>query len=258
MLTDSHVHLDLAEYAADLPLVLARSRAAGVRRWIVPAIDSTHWPHLLELHRQQPALYYALGLHPWFLQAEPESALLQLESLLRSSPEGLVAIGECGLDGAIEVPMTLQLHYLERQLQLACELDLPLILHCRRAHNELLALLGRHRPARGGVIHGFSGSRQQAEHYWALGFHLGVGGVITYERAQKSRKAIAAMPLAALLLETDGPTMPLNGYQGERNEPARVAQVLSALAQLRDEPEGELAAQIERNVARLFALPEFC
>lgn len=255
MLTDTHVHLDLEEYAADLPQVLARSRAAGVGRWIVPAIASAHWPQLRELHQQHPALYYALGLHPWFLQAEPETALAQLEQWLRAAPEGLVAVGECGLDGAIEVPMVRQQHYLERQLQLACELRLPLILHCRRAHNELLALLGRYRPPRGGVIHGFSGSRQQAEHYWALGFHLGVGGVITYERAQKSRRAIAAMPVAALLLETDGPTMPLSGYQGERNEPARVAQVLSALAQLRNEPEAELATQIEQNVARLFALP---
>lgn len=87
-------------------------------------------------------LYFALGLHPWFLAAEPESALVELATLLRLAPYGLVAIGECGLDGAIAVPMPLQLHYLERQLQLACELTLPLILHCRRAHNELLALLG--------------------------------------------------------------------------------------------------------------------
>ena len=255
MLTDTHVHLDQSEYAADLPQVLARSRAAGVTRWIVPAIASRDWAGLPGLAATHSGLYFALGLHPWFLDTEPESALVELATLLRLAPEGLVAIGECGLDGAIAVPMALQRHYLERQLQLACELKLPLILHCRRSHNELLALLGCYRPARGGVIHGFSGSRQQAEQYWALGFHLGVGGVITYERAQKSRRAIAALPLTALLLETDGPTMPLCGYQGERNEPARVAQVLAELVRLRCEPEAELAAQIERNVARLFALP---
>ena len=255
MLTDTHVHLDQIEYAADLPLVLARSRDAGVARWIVPAIASAQWSALPALHQQHSGLYYALGLHPWFLLAEEEAALEQLERWLASAPPGLVAIGECGLDARIEVPMDLQLRFLEAQLELAKQFTLPLILHSRGTHNELLALLGRYRPARGGVIHGFSGSRQQAEQYWALGFHLGVGGVITYERAQKSRRAIAALPLTALLLETDGPTMPLCGYQGERNEPARVAQVLAELARLRCEPEAELAAQIERNVARLFALP---
>ena len=252
MLTDTHVHLDQSEYAADLPQVLARSREAGVTRWIVPAIVSAQWAVLPELHQQHNGLFYALGLHPWFLLAEEEAALVQLERWLASAPPGLVAIGECGLDARIEVPMDLQLRFLQAQLELARAFNLPLILHSRGTHNELLALLSRYRPPAGGVIHAFSGSLQQAEQFWTLGFYLGVGGAITYERAAKTRRAFAAMPLEALLLETDGPTMPLAGYQGQRNEPGKVAQVLATLAELRGEPATQLADQIERNVDRLF------
>ena len=252
MLTDTHVHLDQSEYAADLPQVLARSREAGVTRWIVPAIASAQWAVLPELHQQHSGLFYALGLHPWFLLAEEEAALVQLERLLASAPPGLVAIGECGLDARIEVPMDLQLRFLQAQLELARAFNLPLILHSRGTHNELLALLSRYRPPAGGVIHAFSGSLAQAGQFWKLGFYLGVGGAITYERAAKTRRAFAAMPREALLLETDGPTMPLAGYQGQRNEPGKVAQVLATLAELRGEPATQLADQIERNVERLF------
>lgn len=252
MLTDTHVHLDQSEYAADLPQVLARSLDAGVTRWIVPAIASAQWAVLPELHQQHNGLYYALGLHPWFLLAEEKAALVQLERWLVSAPPGLVAIGECGLDARIQVPIALQMEYLLAQLELARAFNLPLILHSRGTHNELLALLSRYRPPAGGVIHAFSGSLQQAEQFWTLGFYLGVGGAITYERAAKTRRAVAAMPVEALLLETDGPTMPLAGYQGQRNEPAKVAQVLAILAELRGEEPKALGIRIEKNVEELF------
>ena len=252
MLTDTHVHLDLDEFAADLPEVLSRSRAQGVSRWIVPAIASAHWPRLAALHATIPGLSYALGLHPWFVGDEAESALETLEQRLRQRPAGLVAVGECGLDGAIEVPLARQLPWFEQQIQLADEYNLPLIVHCRRCYNEVLALLSRHRPRAGGVLHGFSGSRQQALQFWALGFYLGIGGVISYERAQKTRRAVVALPLEALLLETDSPSMPLAGYQGQRNEPARLVEVLQQLAEMRQQPVEALTTGLEANVERLF------
>lgn len=252
MLTDTHVHLDLDEFAADLPEVLRRSQALGVSRWIVPAIASAHWPRLAALHEAIPGLSYALGLHPWFVGDEAESALETLAQLVRQRPAGLVAVGECGMDGAIDIPLAQQLPWFERQIQLADECNLPLIVHCRRCYNEVLALLSRHRPRAGGVLHGFSGSRQQAQQFWELGFFLGIGGTITYERAQKTRRAVAALPLEALLLETDGPSMPLAGYQGERNEPARLIEVLQQLAALRQQPVEALTAGLEANVERLF------
>jgi TatD DNase family protein len=254
-LTDSHVHLDLDEFAADLPAVLAHSRAVGVMRWIVPAIASRHWDRLAALQAAQPGVFYALGLHPWFLADESPQALEVLARRLEARPEGLVAVGECGLDGAIEGSLAQQLPWFERQIQLACELNLPLIVHCRRCYNEVLALLSRYRPPAGGVLHGFAGSRQQAEQFWALGFRLGVGGVITYERAQKTRRAVAQLPVQALLLETDAPSMPLSGAQGMRNEPWRVTEVLTVLAQLRQQPVEELIPQLESNVESLFFRP---
>ncbi len=251
-LTDTHVHLGLPEYAADLGAVLARSREAGVARWIVPAIDSAGWAALPALHRQHAGLFYAFGLHPWFLAGEGEQVWARLEARLKQAPAGLVAIGECGLDALVTVPLARQLEMLERQLDLACRYRLPVILHSRRTHNELLALLVRYRLPRGAVLHAFTGSRQQGEQFMHAGCYLGIGGVITYPRADKTRKAVAGLPLARLLLETDGPTMPLSGRQGSRNEPAFLPEVLTELAALRRQPAAELAAALETNADRCF------
>nr|WP_321240251.1 TatD family hydrolase [uncultured Tolumonas sp.] len=255
MLTDSHIHLDLSEYADDLPQVLARSEAQGVSRWIVPAISSANWARLPVLHQQYPNLYYAFGLHPWFLSNETDHAFTELELLLQQRPVGLVAIGECGLDGAIEVPMSLQIAMLEKQLALASQYQLPVILHCRKAHNELLRIVKQFKLPRGGVWHAFSGSRQQAEQFIELGFMLGIGGVITYPRAEKTRKAVAKLPIENLLLETDGPTMPLFQRQGARNEPAYIPEVLMELAMLRQISPDMLGDAIERNVEKIFRIP---
>jgi TatD DNase family protein len=255
MLTDTHIHLDLPEFAVDLPHVLARSQAAGVNRWLVPAISSANWARLPVLHQQYPNLYYAFGLHPWFLLQETDAAFAALESYLQQPPAGLVAIGECGLDGAIDVPMSLQIPMLEKQLALASQYQLPVILHCRKAHNELLRIVKQFKLSRGGVWHAFSGSRQQAEQFIELGFMLGIGGVITYPRAEKTRKAVAKLPIESLLLETDGPTMPLFQRQGMRNEPAYIPEVLTELAVLRNMPPDLLRNAIERNVEKMFLIP---
>lgn len=252
MLTDTHIHLDLQEYADDLPQVVARSEAAGVNRWVVPAIGSSYWRALPVLHQQYPSLYYAFGLHPWFLAQENDSAIAELERLLQQRPVGLVAIGECGLDGAVDVPMSLQIDMLEKQLALASQYQLPVILHCRKAFNELLRIVKQFDLPRGGVWHAFSGSRQQAEQFIEMGFMLGIGGVITYERADKTRKAVAKLPAESLLLETDGPTMPLSGRQGERNEPAYLPEVLQELSLLRNTSQEELIRQIEFNSEKMF------
>ncbi len=252
MLTDTHIHLDLQEYADDLPQVVARSEAAGVDRWVVPAIGSSYWPALPALHQQYPGLYYAFGLHPWFLAQENDSSIAELERFLQQRPAGLVAIGECGLDGAIDVPMSLQIDMLEKQLVLASQYQLPVILHCRKAYNELLRIVKQYSLPRGGVWHAFSGSRQQAEQFIELGFMLGIGGVITYERAEKTRKAVAKLPVESLLLETDGPTMPLAGRQGERNEPAYLPEVLQELSLLRGITPEALIRQTELNAEKMF------
>ncbi|GAA4499069.1 TatD family hydrolase [Pseudaeromonas paramecii] len=256
-LIDTHVHLDLPELAHQLPSVLARSRSAGVTRWLVPAVDGGHWAGLVALAARTPGLYYALGLHPWCLSAPPAPVLAELAHRLvtRTGAPAPVAIGECGLDGLIDTPLADQQWVLEAQLRLACEHELPLILHSRKTHSQLLGLLRRYRPPAGGVIHGFSGSQQEAQAFWSLGFCLGVGGVITHARAAKSRQTLAAMPAEALLLETDAPSMPLAGRQGESNQPAYLPEVLHCLAGLRGEEAGPLARQLNANAVRLFRLP---
>ena len=151
--------------------------------------------------------------------------------------------------------MSLQITILEKQLALASQYPLPVILHCRKAHNELLRIVKHFTLPRGGVWHAFSGSHQQAEQFIELGFKLGIGGVITYPRAEKTRKAVAKLPIESLLLETDGPTMPLFQRQGVRNEPAYIPEVLAELSVLRQMPPDVLGEAIERNVEKMFRIP---
>ncbi|TQV69909.1 TatD family deoxyribonuclease [Exilibacterium tricleocarpae] len=167
---------------------------------------------------------------------------------------GGVAVGECGLDRHIETPLALQQIVFEVQVRLACEHRLPLVVHVRGTHQEVLAILRRHRPKRGGVIHGFSGSPELALQYWSLGFCIGVGGTITYARAAKTRRAVAQLPAAALLLETDAPDMPLHGFQGQPNTPLRLPLIARTLAQLRDQPLADIARLTTDNGCRLFDL----
>ncbi|MBY6186285.1 TatD family hydrolase [Marinobacter hydrocarbonoclasticus] len=252
VLIDSHCHLDLPAFEGDRNAVLSRARQAGVTAVVVPAIGRDNWDAVIALSKATApvAIGAALGLHPCFAHQEGDldalAARLQCEA-------NLVALGECGLDAVAGVAtMPTQLAMCEAQLQLARQHHLPVILHVRKAHNEMLTLLSRIPLPEGGVVHGFSGSLQQAEQYWRRGFRLGVGGVITYERANKTRQAVARMPAEALLLETDSPDMPLSGHQGQRNEPARVRQVLETLAALRQQPESELATQLTLNAQGLF------
>ncbi len=166
-----------------------------------------------------------------------------------------MAVGECGLDPKAHASAELQTESLLTQLKLAEDFCLPLILHGRRpVHDETLKLLRRVRPSRGGVIHGFSGSLQQARHYIELGFKLGVGGVITYPRANKTRTVFRELELEHLLLETDSPDMPLAGYQGQRNEPLRVVEVFAELCRIRGETQQTVGGQLEQNVQDLFGI----
>jgi TatD DNase family protein len=165
-----------------------------------------------------------------------------------------VAIGECGLDAAITTSLAIQLPVFEAQLCLATELGLPIIIHCRRSHNELTSLLKRNKLPPGGVIHAFSGSYEMAKQYWDMGFYLGIGGTITYERAHKTREAVKRMPLDALLLESDAPDMPLAGKQGQRNSPEHIPLIAQALAELRGESVQLIAEQTTRNAQTLFKI----
>jgi len=239
-LIDSHCHLDFADFDNDLLEVLTRARNNGIGHFLVPGIGVQNWRAVLALANQHQGIYPALGIHPYFLSDYDVSHLQLLDEYL-ATESGIVAVGEFGLDKAIDFPFEQQLQICKQQLLLAKRYDLPVILHCRKAHNELIQLLQQVNLPRAGVIHGFSGSTQLARQYIKLGFKLGIGGVITYPRALKTRQAVTELPLSSLLLETDCPDMPVAGEQGGRNEPANIAKVLHSLAELRQQSEDVIA-----------------
>ena len=251
-LIDSHSHFDVAEFDADRDAALTRARDAGVKRQILPAIAMSGFEKLRALCAAEHGLFPAYGLHPLFLSDHEGAHLNELEQwIAREKP---VAVGECGLDFYVpDLDADAQRRYFERQLELAREYDLPVILHARRALDDVTAAIRRAGNLRG-VVHSFSGSPEHARQLWKLGFHIGIGGPITYERAHRLRNIVATMPLEFLLLETDSPDQPLHGFQGERNEPARLADVCETIARLRGAAAEEIADATTRNCERLFGL----
>ncbi|MGB0134029.1 TatD family hydrolase [Dokdonella sp.] len=255
MLIDSHSHIDTEAFGTDRSEVLMRAASVGVHRQIVPAIARSGWKKLGELCADNPGLYPAFGLHPMFLAQHRVEHLDELAGLVEKRRP--VAIGECGLDFFVDgLDRETQTMFFERQLELARDFDLPVVVHARRAFDAVAACIRRIGKLRG-VIHSFSGSTQQAEAFYKLDFMLGIGGPATYPRAHRLRNLVAEMPGEFLLLETDSPDQPLSGHQGERNEPSRLRELLTVVAELRNTSEEQTALLTTTNAERLFKLPEF-
>ncbi|WGL17393.1 TatD family hydrolase [Microbulbifer bruguierae] len=259
-LIDSHCHFDFEAFASDRGDVWHRCRARGIEKLILPGVSISQWRSLFALVNSEPGWYGAVGVHPWWvkeLAIEParlQRAIVERVVHERAGNDCCVAVGECGLDAGIDTPMDEQVAVFKAQLRAAKELHLPVIVHCVRAHSEVIRHLKQTPPERGGVIHAFSGSREIAEEYRKLGFYLGVGGTITYARASKTRHALASVPLESLLLESDAPDMPHAGRQGERNSPEYLPEVAETLAQLRGISVDKVIAQTEENACSLFNL----
>ena len=251
-LIDSHSHFDAAEFDPDRAAAHARALAAGVDTQVVPAVDAAGWPTLKAVCARYPGLHPAYGLHPMYLAGHRETDLQALrEWLEREDP---VAVGECGLDFFVEgLDAAAQQHYFDAQLRLAREFDLPVIVHARRAVDAVIAAIRKVGGLRG-VVHSFSGSAEQAAQLHKLGFLLGIGGPVTYERANRLRGIVTTMPLEQLLLETDAPDQPDSRHRGQRNEPAHLHHVLEVVAGLRGMLPEALAAATTANAERLFQL----
>ena len=248
---DSHCHLDLPEFEPDWQDVLNSAVSKGVERILIPGTTVSGWQRQQNMAADNAQLDVAFGLHPYFFPDEPDNALAALRQQLQTTTIKPVAIGEIGIDCAIDTPVKAQQALFEAQLEMASEQSLPVILHHHRSHHLLLESIKRSRFTQGGVIHAFSGSEQVARQYIDVGFKLGIGGTITYSRAQKTRQTVANIPLQHLLLETDAPDMPMSGRQGARNEPQFIGEVVAALADLHGiTPE----AVIEQTTANYFAL----
>lgn len=251
-LVDTHCHLDVDAFDADRDAVVRRAREAGVREQIVPAIEAGTWPALRAVCAAHDGLHAAYGLHPLMLDRHDDAHLEHLVDWIER--ERPVAVGECGLDFFVHgLDAERQRRLFRAQLAIARRFDLPVIVHARRAVEEVMLTLRDHDGLRG-VIHSYAGSPEQARQLWEMGFHIGLGGPVTYPRARRLRRLVAGIPLEQLLLETDAPDQPDVDHRGQRNEPARLPRVLEEIARLRGESPGDVAAATTHNARRLFAI----
>jgi TatD DNase family protein len=254
VLVDTHCHLDVDAFAADREEVLDRARAAGVNAIVVPAIAAAGWPDLLALCRRHTDLYPALGLHPVAIDAHDDADIGRLEGVIVDHRP--LAVGEIGLDavvGADQMPRQRALFV--RQLEVARSAELPVLLHVRKAHDEVLSALHRAGLHRGGIAHAFNGSLEQAKRYIDLGFCLGFGGMLTFERSTRLRRLAEALPLDAIVLETDAPDLTVASHRYQRNSPEYLPEVLAALAEVRAADPADVARQTTANAQSVLGLP---
>ena len=252
MFIDTHCHLDDPSLSDRLPAVLAAASSAGVTRFIVPGVEPAGWPRSAALAREEAGVHAAFGLHPMHAALWSDRVLAELTQWL---PQG-VAVGEIGLDYLLEgVPRELQADSFRAQLRLAVGHGLPVLIHCRRAFRDLLAILREEHVERvGGVMHAFSGSPEVARECLGLGLSISVAGPVTYGNAVRPVEVVRQIPLERLLLETDAPDMTPEPYRGQDNEPAYLVEVARKVAAIKGVSVEEVAAVTTANAERLFLL----
>jgi TatD DNase family protein len=257
-LIDTHCHLNMAPLSDDTDGVLTRASSRGVAKVIVPAYDEPAWPEVAALAKR-PTVFPAFGLHPWVAhKVPPGGPLSEFENRLATqlSTYQTVAIGEIGLDTKIEdCGLAEQLPVLNAQLALAADLNLPVILHCRGAFEELLTAVNKHGGKLRGVLHAYSRGPELAERFIAAGLHIAFGGAVTRDRAKRVRKAAVRLPLDKIVLETDAPSIGLDGVLPADTEPGHVRDIAEAVAALRGESLETIAEVTTANACRLFNLP---
>jgi len=257
-LIDSHCHIDFEQFDPDRDQVLANAAEVGVKRFVNPGIDMETSRRAGQLARQYPNLYAAIGFHPNEAAQVNDEALSSLIEL--AAEEKVVAIGEIGLDYHWDrAPRSEQRSAFEAQLKLAKDLDLPVIIHQRKAAADTMAVLrqwgvGGDHP--GLDLHAFSGDIAMVEEAVELGFYMGIGGPITFKNARELPAIVRAMPLERILIETDAPFLSPHPLRGKRNEPARVKLVAEKLADLFGLELEALAAQTTANADTLFRSPK--
>ena len=254
---DTHCHLDGEEFAVDRNEVVARARAAGVTKVFVPAIHLQSCQTVLDVCRQYLGYCYPmLGLHPEEVRADWKTVLAQLKSSILHQPSSIIAIGEVGLDyyWSREFEQE-QLEAFEEQVRWSVETRLPLMIHCRKAQNEMVAILKKYATdLPGGVFHCFTGNEIEARELLQFDrFVLGIGGVLTFKKSNLPQ-TLAVVPLNRIVLETDAPYMAPVPHRGQRNEPAFVLEVLRKLAEVYGVSEEQVCQQTNANVACVFGL----
>jgi TatD DNase family protein len=256
-LVDSHCHIVFRNFDADLDEVAARWREAGVSALVHACVEPAEIPAIRALADRFPELRYAVGVHPLDNQHWHEHTLSDLRIAARADSR-VVAIGELGLDLYRETNLERQLAVLEPQLDLAVELDLPVIIHCRDAAAPMLELFASRSRQGGipcGVMHCWGGTPAEMEAFLALGFYISFSGTVTFPKAEATHQCARQVPPHRYLVETDCPFLAPVPRRGKRNEPAFVATVAARVAELRGETLEQVASTSTENAARLFKLP---
>ena len=249
---DTHCHLDAAEFDADRDAVYARAVDSGVAIQIIPAISRDNFAAVAATCERYPGSLPAWGMHPMFINVHRPEHLADLRAQIEAQRP--VAIGEIGLDLFVrDLDAATQEYFYVEQLKIAQEYDLPVLLHCRRANDEILKHL-RKIKVRGGIAHAFNGSPQQANEFIKLGFKLGFGGAFTWPRALNLRRLAVELPLESIVLETDSPDIPPVWIGRGRNAPGELPLIAKELANLRGVPVETIAETTTRTAKALFGL----
>lgn len=249
---DSHCHLNFPQF--DFEQLLPELQAVGCEGVLIPATTVTSFHSVLELKRAHPTyVFTALGLHPYFIDQHEACHLQRLEDdICEHQPH---ALGEFGLDAMMDdATWNQQILYFNQQLEIAKSHALPLVIHCRKAHDELASLVRKSGFTHGGFIHGFSGSLQQAQRYLDLGFVLGIGGAVTYERAKAMHKMVAVLPDDGYVLETDSPDMAPAFARDQVNTPLNIPGIAQCIAQLRGQTIEQVYTHSTSNVERVLGI----
>lgn len=250
-LVDTHCHLDFEQFDPDREAVLERARAAGVARLVIPGVDLAACRRAVALAERYPQVYALVGLHPNSADELTPDGLAEIRALAKHPK--VVGIGEIGIDLYWrKLSRTEQEAAFRAQIDLADEAGLPIVIHDRDAHAEVMAVLRERRPAAGAALHAFSGDAAMAAEATALGCCLGVGGPLTYRKNDALRALFAAAPLDRVLIETDAPYLTPQFRRGQRNEPAYVREVAVMLAEIRGISIETVAEATTRNAARFF------
>jgi TatD DNase family protein len=261
MLIDSHAHIDLSNFDRDREQVFVRARQGGIRAIINIGLDAESSRASLALARQHEDVFGTVGFHPHEADKMTDDDLKTLAELAKD--EKVVAVGEIGLDFYRNLSSRQsQTAAFKKQLDLAIELGLPVVVHSRNAHREVYKILSGWVQAtlsagrlRRGVLHCFSGDIEMAQQYLEIGFYISLAGSVTYPSAGELLQVAREIPLNRLLLETDAPFLAPQAYRGKRNEPAYVALIAEKVAQARGVPRGVVAEATAQNTIELFKLP---
>lgn len=254
ILFDTHCHFNMSDFDKDRENLLQLSQRVGVKGILMPGTTKESWRKIRQLTSLHKGLYTALGLHPLFVEYHKKSDIRSLELAVAMPP--ISAVGEIGLDFYVkELDRQKQIVLFRAQLQIANIAHLPIILHVRKAHDEVLKHLRIINFRFGGFVHAFNGSQEQAKRYMDMGFKLGFGGAMTYPRAVKLRALAAELPLSSIVLETDAPDMKPITCQSSRNTPIHLVDNFRTLCELRSELPSKIALQATENACQILDIP---